>query len=185
MENEPSSLTPADVAAARNAAEQFLRAVERGQEAAAKAMLIIAEGEKLDFKEMHESTASFELGQAKAEGEQVIVEAKFIGPPPSEGTPTQGEGGAATKELPLVLRRVDGAWKVDMGASITRMLGGLDLGAMMEQMAKGLGDAMAKGMEAVGEAFSALSAPEGQAKPADTERPEEKKKAKCKMKKAK
>jgi hypothetical protein len=185
MANEPSSLTPADLAAARNTAEQFILAVQRGDEPAARSMLILVEGEKMDFKSMHESMTAYELGQPKADGEVAVVDAKITATTPGEGTPAQGEAAPEVKELPLVLRRVDGAWKIDMGASITRLMGGIDLGQMMEQMAKGLGDVMAKGMEAVGEAFSALSAPEGQAKPADTERPEDKKKAKCKKKNAK
>lgn len=163
MANESSNLTPADLTAARNVAEQFLQAVQRGDEAAARGMLILTEGESLDFKAMHASTTSFELGQGQADGAQAVVEAKITEITPGKGEPAQGGAAQSVKDMPLVLRRVDGVWKIDMGASITRLMGGLNLEEMMTQMAKGLGDVMAKGMEAVGEAFSALSSPEGQA----------------------
>ena len=156
MPPEASDLTPQDLADAREAAEQLLQAVQRGDEAAARARLIPpGQGESMDFNSMHESTSSYELGEPQADGAVVVVEAKVYGAVP------EGGGEPPLQTLPLVLRQADGAWKVDMGASIQRMLG-FDLGDVMTQMVEGLGNAMAKGMEAVAEGFSALSSPQGE-----------------------
>jgi len=136
-------LSPQDVSAARETAERFLKAIVQANESAAMALLIIVEGESVDFKSMTESTSSFELGEAVAEGEQVIVTANVSGP-----------GSAVAMSLPLVLRRVGGAWKVDMAASMTRMMGGLDLQKTMETLVQGVGEAMAEGMKAMGEGLA-------------------------------
>jgi len=153
MEAGASDFTPEDLAEAREAADRFLQAVEQGDETTARALLVPIEGESMDFNSMHESTTGYELAEPQAEGEQVLVEAKVSGA-------AMGEGEPPVQNLPLILRPVDGAWKVDMGASINRMLG-VNLGDVMSQMAQGLGDAMSKGMEAVAEGFGALSPPEG------------------------
>ena len=157
----PSTLTPENLQRARQAAERFLQAVQRGDEPAARALLILGEGGKLDFKSMSESIASIALGKAQAEGEQVVVVA----------TVTPKPGQPEVPPLPMVLKRADGAWKIDMSASINRMLG-VDLEKTMETLVQGLGDAMAKGMEAIGAGLSAglsaLSSPPEDAPPAPT-----------------
>lgn len=142
-----------DLSRAREAADRFLQAGQRGDEATAKALLITHEGESLDFKSMHGAALGYELGQAQADGELVVVEAKLRATPP-------GESQAQEQSLPLVLRQVDGTWKVDMGASINRMLG-VNVEEAMTQMAEGLGKAMAKGVEAIAEGLAALSSPGG------------------------
>ena len=116
----------------------------RGDEAAAKSFLILVEGESMDFESMHAFVEAFELGEAKADGAVVIVVATVRAKPGQDAPPP----------LPLVLNRVGDAWKIEMGASISRMLGGVDLGGMMQQMAQGLGEAMAKGMEGLGDAMA-------------------------------
>ncbi len=148
MEPSASGLTPQDVSAARGSALSFLEAVVRGDEAAARSLLVLREGEKMDLKSMKDSIASYVLGEPKAEGRQVVVVATVTAPPGQDAPPP----------VPLVLERVDGAWKIDMNASLNRMLG-VDLEAMMKQMAEGLGDAMAKSFEAVAEGLSGLSSP--------------------------
>ncbi len=153
MEQAAPKLTPRDLAEARKVAERLAQAAQQGDEATARELLILGEGEKMDFASMHASTQSYELGEPKADGDLVVVEAKIAGPPPDGG------GEAQVQCLPLVVRRVDGAWKVDMGASITRMMG-FDLGEAMTQMVEGLGNAMAKGMEAVAGGLGALAEPE-------------------------
>ncbi|HUT36939.1 MAG TPA: hypothetical protein VNE39_25880 [Planctomycetota bacterium] len=153
MEQEASELTPQDLAEAREAVERLLQAAQQGDEATARELLILGEGEEMNFKSMHASTVSYELGEPQADGELAVVESKILGPAPDDG------GEPKEQCLPFVLRRVDGAWKVDMGASMTRMLG-VDLGEAMTQLAEGLGNAMAKGMGAVAEGFSALAEPE-------------------------
>jgi|WetSurMetagenome_2_1015567.scaffolds.fasta_scaffold99359_2 hypothetical protein len=133
-----------DLAGAREAAGSFLRAVVAGKEGAARELLILGEGESLDFKSMSSSIASFELGDAKAEADHVVVVAAI--------KPKAGQD--APPALPLVMARAGGPWKVDMGASIQKLMGGLDLQALMEKMAQGLGDAMAQGMEGLGDALA-------------------------------
>ncbi len=166
MQPEKSDLTPADLSAAQEAAEKLLQAVQRGDEAAAKALLIPVEGQSMDFKSMHESTTAYELGEPYAEGQQVIVEAKVRGA-------AQGEAPAPEQDLPLVIKRVEGAWKIDMSASINRMLG-VNLEDMVTKMAEGLGQALGKGMEAMAEGLStALSGAEGQASKPQVEADEE------------
>ncbi len=154
MEQKASELTAQDLAEARETVERLLQAAQQGDEATARELLIMGEGENLNFSDMHASTASYELGEPQADGELAVVEAKISGPPP------EGGGEPEVQPMPFTLRRVDGAWKVDMGATITRMLGGVDLGEMMTQMAEGLGKAMAPAMEAMAEGFKALGEPE-------------------------
>jgi hypothetical protein len=115
-------------------------------------MLILGGGESLDFKSMRDSTLAYELGPPQADGDLAIVEAKIQGPKPEGGTEP------AVQTLPLVLRRAEGAWKVDMGASIQRMLG-FNLEEVMTQMAEGLGSALGKGMEAMAEGMTAALSP--------------------------
>lgn len=139
-------LTPADLAAARAVAVTFLEAVKRGDEAAARAVLIVRDGETVDFKTMHESTASYALGEATADGAQVVAIATITARPGTDAPPA----------LPIVLSRGGAVWKIDMGASMSRLMG-VDLNALMKEMAEGLGSAMAQGLGAIGEGLSALS----------------------------
>ncbi len=139
---------PRDVAAAAAAARSFLEAVVRGDETAARALLVLREGEKMDLAAMKGSIASYDLGEAKAEGQQVVVVATVTAPAGQEAPPP----------VPLVVERVEGAWKIDMSASMNRMLG-VNLEDLVKTMAEGLGDAMAKGFEAVAEGLSSLSSP--------------------------
>lgn len=97
MGSKGAGITPKDLTDARNAALGFLQAVTKGDEAAAAALLIIQEGEKMDFKTMGESIEKFELGEAKADGPQVVVVAAIKGKPGQEGPPAlpldlSGEG---------------------------------------------------------------------------------------------
>lgn len=159
MEQQASALTPQDLAEARETVVRFLDAAKQGDEATVRELLVLGDGEKMDFKHMHDSTTGYELGEPQADGELAVVDAKITGATP------EGGGEPEEQSLPLVVRRVDGAWKVDMAASINRMMG-FDLGEAMTQMAEGLGSAMAKGFEAVAEGLGALAepaaAPEGE-----------------------
>ena len=143
MGSKGAGITPKDLTDARSAALGFLQAVTKGDEGAASALLIVQEGEKMDFKTMGESIETFELGEAKAEGAQVVVVAAVKAKPGQDGPPA----------LPLVLLPVKGAWKVDMSASITRMMG-VSPEEMMNQLAEGLGNALAQGMNAMAEGLS-------------------------------
>ena len=133
-----------EMAGAREAADGFLKAVVAGDENAARDLLILVEGESLDFQSMSASVGSYDLGAPQAEGDHVLVVAAITARPGQDAPPA----------LPLVMTSASGPWKVDMGASIQKLMGGVDLQALMEQMAKGLGDAMAQGMESMGEALS-------------------------------
>lgn len=144
MKQGASKFTAEDLSGARKVAESFLQAAMRGDEAAARALLILTKGESMDFKSMHESIAGFKLGEARADGGVIVVVATVTAKPGQDAPPP----------LPLVLNRVGSGWKIDMGASITRMMGGVDLEGLMEQMAQGLGEAMAKGMEGLGDAMA-------------------------------
>ncbi len=144
MDTSDAQLREQDLTNARNAAEAFLHAVTQGDEAAAGKLLIVGEGETMDFTTMRDSIASYELGEAKAEGAQAVVVATVQAKPGKEGPP----------ELPLVLQRVQGAWMVDMKASIVRMLG-MDPMEMMTQAMEGVGKAMAAGMDAMAQGLSA------------------------------
>jgi hypothetical protein len=136
--------TDKDLAGAREAAESFLKAVVAGDEAAARNLLILGRGESLDFKSMSASIASFKVGDPQVEGDRVVL-VSVIKPKPGQDAPPA---------LPLVMARAGGPWKVDMGASIQKLMGGVDLEALMAQMAQGLGDAMAQGMEGLGDALA-------------------------------
>lgn len=146
-------LTPADVQAARDTAHAFLSAVQKGDEPAARAIVIVGEGETMDFAAMHKSTKSFALAAPAAEGELVVVTATITSPP----------GESAPPSLPLVLTRAAGPWKVDMGASITRMLG-FNLNDVVKGLAEGLGQAMQAGMGAMAQGLEAAFG--GEEKPA-------------------
>jgi len=137
-----------DLSLARQVADRFFQALLRGDEAAAKALLIPHEGESVNLNTMQPPEGSgYELGEPRAEGDEVIVDAKLTGGP-------AGEPGPQEQSLPLVLRMVEGGWKIDMGASISRMLG-VNVEEAMTQVAEGLGKAMAKGMEAFAEGLGA------------------------------
>ena len=154
------SLSAQDLSLARQVADQFFQALQRGDEAAAKALLIPHEGESVDLNAMQPgASGGYELGQPRAEGDEVIVDAKLTGAAPQESGASPQEAGPQEQALPLVLRRVDGDWKIDMGASITRMLG-VNVEDAMTGMAEGLGNAMAKGVEAFAEGLAAMSPPE-------------------------
>ncbi len=139
-------ITGRDLASARATATQLLDAVVAGDEATARAALLVRPGETIDFQSMRESTAGYALGDTTAEDPNVVVLAK-IEPPAGKDAPPV---------LPLVLVRVEGRWLVDMSASVNRMLG-VNLDDLMKQMAEGLGNAMAAGLSAVAEGMSALS----------------------------
>ena len=151
----PAALSPADLATARAVAVTFLEAVKRGDEAAARAVLIVRDGETVDFPTMHASTGSYALGEAVAEGAGVVAIATITARP----------GTVAPPALPIVLAREGAAWKIDMGASMNRLLG-VDLDALVKGMAEGLGAALAQGLGAIGEGLSSMSsgpAPDGSA----------------------
>ncbi len=151
MNAPQSTVGPDGLRAARAAAERFLGAVVRGDEAAARSLLVVRKGETVDFKTMHESTAGFTLGEPTAERDGVLVTATIEAKPGRDVPPS----------LPMVLVASDGAYKVDMAASMKRLLGGIDLEAMVKEMATGLGDALSGAMKGVGEALSSMGSGDG------------------------
>lgn len=137
-----SDYSPGDVAEARRVADRFLDAVRQGNEATARSLLLTSDDESVELPGMsEEEKAGYELGPGQVEGELVVVEARLWRTPPGE---TEQE----EQEMPLVVRREEGEWKVDIGASITRMFG-FDMEEAFTQMAEGLGEALSEGMEAM------------------------------------
>jgi hypothetical protein len=135
-----------DSAAALAAARGFLEAVKQGHTDAAKAFLVPQDADSVDIQGIAGGGADYSLGPARADGDLVVVEATLRVEPP-------GEPSAEGQTLPLVLRPIDGEWKVDMTASISRMLG-VDVGQAMTQMAEGIGQAVGEGLKS---AFEGLS----------------------------
>lgn len=133
---------------AREAAEAFLQAIQRGDEAAARALLSEDDG-SVNFPSMGGAETSFELGPVQADGDKAVVPATLRALPP-------GETQVQEQIMPLVLVQVDAQWKVDMNASIERMFGG-DFMQGMQDMARELGEGLAEGMknlaQGLGEAF--------------------------------
>ncbi|MFO0934816.1 MAG: hypothetical protein U1E39_19190 [Planctomycetota bacterium] len=152
MPATPRPPTAADLVAARAVAVRFLDAVKAGDEPAARALLHVREGETIDFRTMHESTGAYTLGPAEADGANVVTVATITAAPGRDAPPS----------LPVVLSRPDGTWKVDMGASMNRLLG-VDLEGMVKQMAEGLGAALSQGFDAMGQALAGLGTGEGAA----------------------
>ena len=161
MPANPRPSTAADLSAARAVAVRFLDAVKAGDEPAARALLHVRDGETIDFRTMHETTAAYTLGPAEADGAYVVAVATITAAPGREAPPS----------LPVVLSRPDGAWKVDMGASLNRLLG-VDLEGIMKQMAEGLGAALSQGFDAMGQALAGLGTGDA-ATPADGAAPTE------------
>jgi hypothetical protein len=151
MGAKASGVTAKDLSQACNTVERFLQAVQKDDEATAKAQLILREGESLDIKSMRETTLDYELGKPEVDGDQIIIEAKVRESDQAEPT-----------SRPLVLSRVEGTWKIDIGATVNRMLG-VNLDETMTQMAEGLGEVM----EGVGKAMAeGLSQAFGEESPA-------------------
>jgi len=151
----PGPLGEWDLDQAREAAERFLQAIQSGDEPAARALLSEDDG-TVSFPSMGEGEASFELGQAQADGDKAVVPATLRALPP-------GETEMQEQVMPLVLVQADGLWKVDMNASIERMLGGdlmEGLKGAAEQMGRGLAEGLDKLMEGLGEAFGGGEASE-------------------------
>jgi len=134
---------------ARQVADQFLQAVQRGDKAAAKALLVAHEGESLNFGSMSESALSYTLGQPQAEGANVVVEARLR-------AAASGPAEPGVQVLPIVLCQVGDQWKVDMSATLSQMLG-----VNLDDAITGLGSAMAKGMVSLGEGLKAAFSSSG------------------------
>jgi hypothetical protein len=142
-----SNLTARQLADARETADRFLTAVSQGDEAAARSLLIADDSETVDFNSMADGSADFTLGEVHGEGDLAIVATTLKAVPP-------GQSEAVEQAIPMVLRQDGGQWKVDIGASMKRLLG-FDLEEAMTEMAKGLGETMSKGMEAMAEGMKA------------------------------
>ncbi len=140
-----AQFTPKDLKDARNTAEGFFQAVMKGDLGTARSLLIMQEGESMNFEAMRDSSESFELGPAKQDGDVVVTIAVIRAKPGQDAPPA----------LPMVLRQVDGAWKIDMGASVTRLMG-MDPADMLKQLAEGIGTAMAQGIGALGQGLEAI-----------------------------
>ncbi len=142
-----------DLAGSREAAEQFLDALKRRDDAAARAMLVPEQTETTNLPSAEdEGERDFELGQPRAEGADALVDAKLRMTEPGATEPEE-------LSLPVVLRRQEGAWKIDWDASVGRMLG-----VNLQEVAEGLGSAMAQGLQALGEGLqTAFSGPDGEA----------------------
>ena len=165
-----TDLTPSDVADARRVADRFLDAVREGDEATAHSLLVICDDESVEMPGMSkEENAGYELGPGQVEGDQVIVKARLWRTPP-------GETELEEQEMPMVVRREEGDWKIDIGASITRMFG-FDMGEAFTQIAEGLGEAISEGVEAMAKGLGETQGVPSEAEadppqlPSDEERP--------------
>lgn len=145
---EPPPSVPAEALAVLRA---FLDAGARQDEAAMRACLSKSTLESGSFNPSAAPQGlAFEVGEARREGAVVVADVSGREAGAAAGTPP-----ALT--LPCVLVEEDGAWKVDLKASMDRMFGGsveeaLEsmVGTMAEAM-KGVGEALAEGLS---QAFS-------------------------------
>ena len=99
---------------------------------------------------------TFSLGDAKKEGENVIIPMALI--PPGAAEPAT--------QMECVMTLEDGAWKVDLGAALDRVMRG-PMAEAMEGMAAGLAQVMEGVGHAMSEAFAAATAGEIGAKAQD------------------
>ena len=122
-----------------HALETFLGASLRRDEAAMRACVTRQTLESGRMRNDAPEGFTFSLGEAKMEGESVII--------PMALTPPGATEPATQMECVMTLE--DGDWKVDLGAALDRMMGG-PMAEAMESMAAG----MAQVMEGVGQAMA-------------------------------
>lgn len=145
--------TAEDLAAASRTVERFVAAARAEDEATLKELLIIPPGQTPDYKSMRDSLGKYSLSPPVSEAEQVIVQLTMT-PQPDGQTSEAGE----PPVIPLVLVRPENAWRIDMGASIDRLLG-FSLDNAMDTLAQGIGQAMEKAFDAVAGGLQSLSSP--------------------------
>jgi hypothetical protein len=135
--------SPARVpAGALNALQKFLDAGQRRDESAMKACLSRRTLESGQFDNSGPEGVRFEFGEGCMEGENALIPLKMI--------PIDGPADAPpVMEMPCVMVQEDGQWKLDLPATMERMMGG-GLGAAMEQVAT----VMTTAMEGVGRALA-------------------------------
>ncbi|MBN2491213.1 MAG: hypothetical protein JXQ29_10245, partial [Planctomycetes bacterium] len=127
-------LSAEELAEARQTAERFLGALQKGDEAAARELLGGEDDGSVSFPMAGKGDVEFELGEPQADGARAIVEAKLRSRPSEAAEPEE-------QVIPLVLERTGTEWRVNMGASIERMLG-FDLEDCMTDLAEGFGKAV-------------------------------------------
>lgn len=111
--------------------------------------LITTSSQNMTRKEFSPTAVEILLDAPQQEGEQMVIPGHLR---------ENGEG----PDMPFVVVQEDGAWKVDMSATIDRLMSGMGLDQLMEGLANGMKQAMEtmaegmklamEGMEAAGDA---------------------------------
>lgn len=86
------------------------------------------------------SHVELKIGNVTVDGDTATVQADVK---------SDGQG----QELPIIVVKQEGQWRVDMAATIEKLMGGLDLAAMMEEGMKQMAQGMSQAMEGIGEAM--------------------------------
>lgn len=86
------------------------------------------------------SHVELKIGNVTVDGDTATVQADVK---------SDGQG----QELPIIVVKQEGQWRVDMAATIEKLMGGLDLAAMMEEGMKQMAQGMSQAMEGMGEAM--------------------------------
>jgi len=119
--------------------DTFLGASLRHDEAAMRACVTRQTLESDRMRNDAPEGFTFALGEAKTEGENAIIPVALT--PPGATRPAM--------RMECVMTLEDGAWKVDLGAALDRMMGG-----PMAEATEGMAADMAQAMESVGHAMS-------------------------------
>ncbi len=144
-----SASTESDTRAAVAVLKRFLDASLRKDEAEMKACLTRRTLESGQLKAGPEGV-TFEVGEPAVEAEIIVV--------PVKGVPIENvEGAPPEMVLPCVMMREDGDWKLDMIATMERMMGG-GMAAAFEQIGSAMGEAMKGVGDAMASAFGTSSA---------------------------
>lgn len=86
------------------------------------------------------SHVELKIGNVTVDGDTATVQADVK---------SDGQG----QELPIIVVKQNDQWRVDMAATIEKLMGGLDLAAMMEEGMKQMAQGMSQAMEGIGEAM--------------------------------
>ncbi|MEX2213604.1 MAG: hypothetical protein WD768_05725 [Phycisphaeraceae bacterium] len=142
-----------DTGPAVDVVRQFIDAASRKDEEAMKACMCRKTLEGGQFHASGPTIDRYELGEVTTEGEIVIVPAAMKAKDVPEGQPEE-------MTMPFVVVPEDGAWKIDMSATVERLMG-FSMDDMMEQVGdamkgavEGLAEGMKQAFDGMGEALS-------------------------------
>ncbi len=137
--------------------QAFLDAGERKDEAAMRACLSRSTLESGKFNpDASPQGARFVFGQSCMEGEAALVQVKIL----PQGAPDDAE---PMMNLPCIIVQEDGAWKLDLNASLERMFAGGELDKVLTDMTEAVGNAMKGIGEAMGDALTEAFGGDGSA----------------------